>query len=173
MNCADFVSDKARNCCMEYVDIFCIFLNGNLRKYLTKILIFKDVMRKIKYTGKLSDSQWSKIEPILSTSGMLNFAHNDYRLFVEAVLWVVLNNRAWSDLPSDFGKSKNVYTRFYRWNKNAIWYFLAHHQISDSELHGMLWKINDHCNYLNMRKEDRLHRLTEKVEKNLASTRAC
>ncbi|MEM4986261.1 transposase [Collimonas sp. H4R21] len=112
-------------------------------------------MKSIKYTGKLLDEQWEKVAHILSRASGLNLAQHDYRMFIEAVLWVILNKKAWVDMPDHFGSAKSIYTRFYRWNENAVWYLLARRSTGDQELHGMLTKINDRCDFLNRRRERR------------------
>jgi hypothetical protein len=77
-------------------------------------------MKSIKCKEKLRDDQWEKLAHSLSVATRINLAKQDYRLFIEAVLWVILNNKAWSDIPTHFGNAKSIYTCFYRWNERGI-----------------------------------------------------
>lgn len=122
-------------------------------------------MKSIKYTGKLRDDQWNKVAHILSRTTRLDLTQYDYRAFIEAVLWVVLNRKAWADIPPHFGKPKSIYTRFYRWNENALWHLLARRSIDNQDLHQMLAQINDRCDFLNRRRERRSQdRMTSQQE---------
>ncbi|WP_098495794.1 transposase [Collimonas sp. PA-H2] len=112
-------------------------------------------MKLLKHTGKLRDDQWDKVAHILSTATRLNLTKHDYRAFVEAVLWVILNNKYWADMPTHFGSIKSIYTRFYRWNESAMWQLLARRSEGDRELHQMLTRINERCDFLNRRRERR------------------
>ncbi|HWX01368.1 transposase [Collimonas sp.] len=133
-------------------------------------------MKPIKYTGKLLDEQWEKVAHILSRASGLNLAQHDYRIFIEAVLWVILNKKSWADIPDHFGSAKSIYTRFYRWNENAVWHLLARRSTTDQELHGMLTQINDRCDFLNRRRESRsqdrmtIHRETIALPTNCQSS---
>lgn len=112
-------------------------------------------MKSIEYTGKLSDEQWEKVAYILSRASGLTLAQHDCRVLIEAVLWVILNKKTWADMPAHFGNAKSIYARFYRWNESAIWHLLARRSTGDQELHRMLAKINDRCDFLNRKKESR------------------
>lgn len=112
-------------------------------------------MKSIKYKDKLRDDQWEKIAHSLSVATRINLAKQDYRLFIEAVLWVILNNKAWVDIPTHFGNAKSIYVCFYRWNERAIWQLLARRSTNDQELHRLLTKINECCDRLNRRREHR------------------
>jgi len=126
-------------------------------------------MKSIKYTGKLSDDQWDKVAYILSRTTRLDLTQHEYRAFVEAVLWVILNRKAWADIPPHFGNPKSIYTRFYRWNENALWHLLARRSTHDQELHQMLAQINDRCDFLNRRREFRSQDRIDSRKKNSAT----
>jgi hypothetical protein len=107
------------------------------------------------HTGKLRDDQWKKIAHILSTATRLKLEGHDYRLLIEGVLWVVLNDKDWGDTPTHFGSKKNIYFCFYRWNEHETWQLLARQSTDDQELHRMLMRINERCDFLNRRRERR------------------
>lgn len=107
------------------------------------------------HTGKLCNGQWEKIAHILSTATRLKLDGHDYRLLIEGVLWVVLNDKDWGDIPTHFGSKKNIYLFFYRWNEREIWQLLARQSTDDQELHRMLMRINERCDFLNRRRERR------------------
>jgi len=44
----------------------------------------------------------------------------DYRLFVEAVLWIARTGSPWCDLPAEFGPWNSVYQRFARWSRKGL-----------------------------------------------------
>lgn len=112
-------------------------------------------MKSIKYKENLRDDQWEKLAHSLSVATTVNWAKRDYRLFIESVLWVVLNDKAWVDIPPHFGNAKSIYVCFYRWNERAIWQLLARRSTGDQELHRLLTKINEHCDLLNRRRDHR------------------
>lgn len=116
-------------------------------------------MRSIKYTGKLRDDQWEKVARSLSVATTINLAKQDYRLFIEGVLWVILNRKAWVDIPTHFGSAQSIYTCFYRWNERGIWQLLTRRLTSDQELHRLLTLISERCDFVNRRKERRLQDL--------------
>jgi transposase len=61
---------------------------------------------------KLRDEQWQKLEPLLTgkqSDPGANAKNN--RLFIEGVLWIVLNNSLWRHLPQRFGSSSTAYWR--------------------------------------------------------------
>ena len=47
--------------------------------------------------------------------------HQEPRLFVEAVLWIVRTGSPWRDLPPSFGHWNSVFTRFRDWVKAEVW----------------------------------------------------
>lgn len=91
----------------------------------------------------LQDAQWKLLEPFLS--GKKNHcganAKNN-RLFMEAVLWIVLENGAWRHLPLEFGNWNANYMRFRRWTESNFWNQLAkNHLIHDTDLRMKLERI--------------------------------
>ena len=70
----------------------------------------------------LSDSQWKRIEPLLSgKKSDCGVTAKDNRLFVEALLWIARTGSPWRDMPKDFGPWMQIYVRYNRWAKRGIW----------------------------------------------------
>ncbi|WP_081930528.1 transposase [Lysobacter antibioticus] len=71
----------------------------------------------------LSDEQWSFIVASLSGNIASRAKHdrNQYRRFVEAVLWVAVNRASWNALPAKYGSRRSVYIRYLRWYEANIW----------------------------------------------------
>jgi transposase len=69
----------------------------------------------------LTDSQWSKIEPLCLGKGTdRGRSGRDNRLFVEAVLWIVRTGSPWRDLPEHFGHWNTTYSRYSDWMKAGV-----------------------------------------------------
>lgn len=95
-----------------------------------------------KYEIRLRDDQWQKLEPILiGRQGDPGANARDNRLFIDALLWVVVNQASWSRLPALFGKSSTTYMRFRRWNECDFWRHLAQSMAEDAELRQLLETI--------------------------------
>jgi transposase len=70
----------------------------------------------------LRDDQWERIRDILpGKAGDPGVTAKDNRLFVEAVLWIARTGAPWRDLPKEYGKWHNTFTRFSRWVKKGVW----------------------------------------------------
>ncbi len=70
----------------------------------------------------LSDSQWKRIEPLLSgKKSDCGVTARDNRLFVEAILWIVRTGSPWRDLAREFGPWMQTYVRYNRWAKRDVW----------------------------------------------------
>lgn len=95
-----------------------------------------------KYESKLSDAQWEKLEPLLiGRKGGPGASAKDNRLFIDALLWLVASQAAWSKLPPLFGPQGTVYMRFRRWTECDFWRDLTQRKIDDPELLQMLEAI--------------------------------
>lgn len=76
--------------------------------------------------GRLADRQWQYLASRLP--GKL--AHNaveglDTRRFVEAVLWLAVNDSTWPELPRTYGNFHAAYQRFVRWARLDIWDYVS------------------------------------------------
>src|SRR3546814_1229129 len=69
----------------------------------------------------LTDGQWAKMEPnCLGKPTDPGRSGRDNRLFVEAVLWVVLTGSPWRDLPGAFGNGNTVFKPYRDWVKADV-----------------------------------------------------
>lgn len=94
------------------------------------------------YEMKIKDDQWQKLEPLLiGKADDPGASAKNNRLFIEAVLWVVLGKAAWRTLPFHFGKSSTAYMRFRRWNECDFWRDLASNAHVDDESRFFLEQI--------------------------------
>ncbi|WP_172656967.1 transposase [Collimonas arenae] len=113
---------------------------------------------------KLRDEQWQKLEPMLTGKQSDPGARaKNNRLFIEAVIWIVLNKSLWRHLPQQFGSSSTVYMRFRRWTECGFWRQLAQSKIEDDELVLMLEKIVEYGDMYTQRIEQRLVRKAQKT----------
>ncbi|SDX09562.1 Transposase [Collimonas sp. OK242] len=113
---------------------------------------------------KLQDEQWQKLAPFLTGKQSDPGARaKNNRLFIEAVLWVVVNKRVWRQLPQQFGSSSTAYMRFRRWTECDFWRQLAQSVIDDAELVQTLEKIVEYSDLYTRRIEQRLLRKNQKI----------
>jgi len=88
---------------------------------------------------QINDDQWQKLKPfLLGGETHPGVTGRNNRMFVDTILWVVLNGAKWSELPPEFGKWETAYMRFRRWNQAGIWQQMANHAGADPELQRML-----------------------------------
>lgn len=113
---------------------------------------------------KLQDEQWQVLEPLLTgkqSDPGANAKNN--RLFIDAVLWVVVNKSVWRHLPQRFGSSSTAYMRFRRWTECDFWRQLAQSGIDDAELARTLECIVEYSDLYTRRIEQRLLRKNQKT----------
>ncbi|WP_211450850.1 transposase [Collimonas antrihumi] len=113
---------------------------------------------------KLQDEQWQKLEPLLTgkqSDPGANAKNN--RLFIEAVLWVVVNKSVWRHLPQQFGSSSTAYMRFRRWTECDFWRQLAQSGLEDVELARTLERIVEYSDLYTRRIEQRIQRKNQKT----------
>lgn len=69
----------------------------------------------------LDDGQWAIITAHLPQTirGRVRTKEQDYRAFVNAVLWVVGNDACWKSVPCD--RWRAIYVRFTRWVDQGLW----------------------------------------------------
>ncbi|MEH6421569.1 transposase [Pseudomonas sp. CGJS7] len=73
--------------------------------------------------GLISDQQWRAIVDMLPDRLGVRARNRgqQYRDFVESVLWVVAGDALWNELPRSHGSWRAVYVRFLRWNNINAW----------------------------------------------------
>ncbi|WP_211454032.1 transposase [Collimonas antrihumi] len=113
---------------------------------------------------KIKDDQWQKLEPLLiGKPDDPGASARNNRLFIEAVLWIVLRKAAWRALPFHFGKSSTAYMRFRRWNECDFWRDLANHAHMDDESRLLLDQIVDYGDAYTARLKQRKARGERKI----------
>jgi len=121
-------------------------------------------MHTIKNGMHLRDDQWQKLEPLLIGRANDPGAHGkNNRLFFEAILWIVLNNRPWAELPAHFNNWNAAYMRFRRWNQSDLWRELMCLEIDDDELQWMLTQIVNYGDLYTQRAVRRQARKTNRA----------
>lgn len=74
-------------------------------------------------TSYFNDEQWrtivSALPGYLHTRARNN--EQDYRRFINAVLWLAVMNLPLQDMPVFYGATHAVYTRFIRWCAAGVW----------------------------------------------------
>ena len=71
---------------------------------------------------ELTDAQWARIEKLVpGKEGDKGRHGEDYRLFVDAVLWIARTGAPWRDLPPEFGNWNSQFQRFRRWARKGVW----------------------------------------------------
>src|ERR1700726_204325 len=68
----------------------------------------------------LSDEQWARIEPHLSTNQPGPEREDDRRI-LGGIMHVQRIGCRWKDCPSEYGPAKTIYNRFARWSERGIW----------------------------------------------------
>ena len=88
---------------------------------------------------KLTDEQLEKILPILRTFPEIRLGlPRQYRLFLEAILWMTRSGSQWRLLPKEYGNWNTVYKRFHRWSRLGVFEKLFEHISADRDLEYLL-----------------------------------
>jgi transposase len=67
-----------------------------------------------------SDTQWSRIEPLLPR-GRRGKPRVDDRRVLSGIVHALRSGGRWSDCPADYGPKKTLYNRFVRWAEQGVW----------------------------------------------------
>jgi len=72
---------------------------------------------------KLSDKQWSIIEPLLPRQNFTKGGkpRSDDKRTVEGILWILTTGAQWNELPPKYGSSVTCWRRFRTWKKQGVW----------------------------------------------------
>ncbi len=70
------------------------------------------------YQTKLSDAQYSRLEPLLPPPG--NHLKIPHRQVLDAWLYVYYQGCTWHGLPREFGNWHTIYVRLNRWAKAGV-----------------------------------------------------
>lgn len=72
---------------------------------------------------KLSDKQWSLIEPLLPKQNYSKGGRpraDDKKVF-EGILWILRTGAQWNELPVKYGDPSTAWRRLHKWQKMGIW----------------------------------------------------
>lgn len=108
----------------------------------------------------LSDSEWGRISDALpkSLAGRAKKKAGNYRIFVEAVLWVACCEAFWPELPSEYGPWRTVYVRYIRWYKMGAWKSVGDSLGEGNAKARALGKLLEHQLYIQNKRELREER---------------
>lgn len=72
---------------------------------------------------KLSDRQWSILEPLLPKQDYTRGGRPraDDRKTVDGIRWILTTGAQWDELPAKYGSGKTVWRRFTQWKKQGVW----------------------------------------------------
>lgn len=69
----------------------------------------------------LSDSEWSRIEPLLPC-GRRGAHRVDDRRVISGIIHMLRSGARWRDCPVAYGPYTTIYNRFNRWSRQGIWH---------------------------------------------------
>jgi transposase len=88
----------------------------------------------------ITDSQWSKLEPVIlkviGTWGGSNA--NDNRTFINGSFWILRTGAPWRDLPPQYGKWCSVHKRYKRWCDKRVWERILEEVIDDPDFEWLM-----------------------------------
>ena len=70
---------------------------------------------------RLTDGQWSKIEPLLPKLTSRGRPWRDSREVLEGILWVLRTGACWKDLPAEYPSPATCWRRLRRWEAEGVW----------------------------------------------------
>ena len=90
----------------------------------------------------LSDSQWTKLEPLLPRYSSAGRPWKDNRAVLEGILWVLKTGARWRDLPRDFGVSPaTCWRRLRLWEEQDVWLKVWRQFLAELDRRGQLdWR---------------------------------
>ena len=91
----------------------------------------------------LSDREWVRLEPLLPRGARTGRPPKDYRIILDALLWLAKTGAPWRDLPDRFGPWQSVATRFYRWTRSGLWECILAELRRIADARGCIdWKVH-------------------------------
>lgn len=94
---------------------------------------------------RLCNAQWISVVSVLSKhlATRARREKQDYRRFIEAVLWVASNRAFWNELPSEYGAWQSTYARYVRWCEADIWSLIIDALGMDGDVCSVLRGLTD------------------------------
>jgi transposase len=71
--------------------------------------------------GELTDTAWSRIEPLLPRPRQRGGRWRDHRQVINAILWKLRTGAPWRDLPDRYGPWKTAHERLRKWTADGTW----------------------------------------------------
>lgn len=68
----------------------------------------------------LSDTEWSRIEPLLPR-GRRGARRVDDRRVISGIVHMLRSGARWRDCPPEYGPYTTIYNRFNRWSRQGLW----------------------------------------------------
>ncbi|MBT2597893.1 IS5 family transposase [Arthrobacter sp. ISL-72] len=95
-------------------------------------------------TSVLSDSQWSRIEPLLpARNGRRGRPFRGHRQVVEGIIYRYRCGIAWRDLPSEFGPWHTVWKRHRRFASDGTWDRIHARLLAEADAAGQIdWTVS-------------------------------
>jgi len=69
----------------------------------------------------LSNSEWSRIEPLMPR-GRRGAHRVDDRRVISGIVHMLRSGARWRDCPPAYGPYTTIYNRFNRWSRQGIWF---------------------------------------------------
>jgi len=69
----------------------------------------------------LTDTKWSRIEPLLPKLSSRGRPWRDNRAVLEGILWVLKTGARWRDLPEDLPSPATCWRRLRQWEDDGTW----------------------------------------------------
>lgn len=93
---------------------------------------------------KLTDEDWSRIEPLLPVGGAKGGRPwADHRRVVEAILWRYRTGSPWRDLPDEFGPWITAYKRHRRFAGDGTWDKVFAEVLKSADAAGLIgWDVS-------------------------------
>ena len=90
---------------------------------------------------ELSDRQWARIAPLFPRTPHHRRGGRpceNYRLYVNGILWILHTGAPWRDLPERYGAWETVFYHFNRWREDGTWNRLATSLLDQLDDQGLL-----------------------------------
>ena len=101
-------------------------------------MLEKKTVNNQEQTWHITDAMWNRIKPFLVNCRRVKGDLEKCRLYLSAVLWIAKEDVPWSALPDEYGNSKSIYSRFWKWWDAGVFELLQAHFHEDEEVSNLL-----------------------------------
>lgn len=91
---------------------------------------------------ELTDRQWDFIRPSLPPPAYTGRPRADDRMTVNGILYVLMSDCRWMDMPSRYGSHKTVWERHKKWSEKGVWRRILDSLVSHGYHMGLV-NVND------------------------------